>query len=81
MSCGGICKKHGLEEVMPALCNVDYASMELIRARLIRTSTCVDGCKCDYTICGDRDPYISEHPEYRDGRGYRETDNYLFPDR
>lgn len=64
-------KKHGLEEVMPALCNVDYASMELIRARLIRTSTCVDGCKCDYTICGDRDPYIKEHPEYRDGAGYR----------
>lgn len=64
-------KKHGLEEVMPALCNVDYASMELIRARLIRTSTCVDGCKCDYTICGDRDPYIKEHPEYHDGAGYR----------
>lgn len=64
-------KKHGLEEVMPALCNVDYASMELIRARLIRTSTCVDGCKCDYTICGDRDPYIKEHPEYRDRAGYR----------
>ncbi len=64
-------KKHGLEEVMPALCNVDYASMELIHAKLIRTSTCVEGCKCDYTICGDRDPYGAEHPEYRDEAGYR----------
>ena len=52
-------KKHGLEAIMPALCNVDYASMELLHARLVRTSTCVDGCRCDYTICGDRDPYGS----------------------
>ena len=64
-------KKHGLEVIMPALCNVDYASMELIHARLVRTSTCVDGCRCDYTICGDRDPYLKEHPEYRDEAGYR----------
>ncbi len=64
-------KKHGLTEIMPALCNVDYASMELIRARLVRTSTCVDGCKCDYTVCGDKDPYLKEHPEYRDEAGYR----------
>ena len=63
--------KHGLTEVMPALCNVDYASMELIHARLVRTTTCVDGCKCDYTICGDRDPYLKDHPEYRDEAGCR----------
>ena len=66
-------KKHGLEAIMPALCNVDYASMELIHARLIRTSTCVDGCKCDYTICGDRDEYAKAHPEYRDAAGYRKN--------
>ena len=64
-------KKHGLETIMPALCNVDYASMELLHARLVRTSTCVDGCRCDYTICGDRDPYLKAHPEYRDEAGYR----------
>ena len=64
-------KKHGLEEIMPALCNVDYVSMEQIHAKLVRTSTCVDGCKCDYTICGDRDAYGKEHPEYRDEAGYR----------
>ena len=66
-------KKHGLTEIMPALCNVDYVSMELIRARLIRTETCADGCKCDYTICGDRDKYAEAHPEYRDEAGYRKN--------
>ena len=63
--------RNNLTEIMPALCNVDYASMELIHARLVRTSTCVDGCKCDYTICGDKDPYLKEHPEYRDEAGLR----------
>ena len=50
---------------------VDYASMELLHARLIRTTTCVNGCRCDYTICGDKDPYLKEHPEYRDEAGFR----------
>ena len=57
--------------LMPALCNVDFASMELLHARLVRTTTCVDGCRCDYTICGDKDPYLKEHPEYRDEAGFR----------
>ena len=60
-----------LTDIMAALCNVDYASMELIHARLIRTTTCANGCKCDFTICGDRDPYLKDHPEYRDENGYR----------
>ena len=64
-------KKHGLMEVMPALCNGDYDAMALLHARLVRTSTCSNGCKCDYTICGDRDEYIKKHPEYRDEAGYR----------
>ena len=63
--------KHGLTDIMPALCNVDFASMELIHARLIRKTTCANGCKCDYTVCGDRDSYANEHPEYRDEDGYR----------
>ena len=50
-------KQHGLLEVMPA--------------RLVRTTTCANGCKCDYTICGDRDAYLKAHPEYRDAQGYR----------
>ena len=60
-----------LLDVMPALCNPDYLGMELIHARLVRQTTCSNGCRCDYTICGDKDPYINEHPEYRDAAGYR----------
>ena len=63
--------QNGLTDIMPALCNVDFASMELIHAKLIRTTTCANGCKCDFTICGDKDPYQKEHPEYRDEKGYR----------
>ena len=47
--------------------------MELLHARLVRTTTCVDGCRCDYTICGDQDPYVKEHPEYRDEAGFRKN--------
>lgn len=64
-------QKHGLSEVMPALCNPDFVGMELIHARLVRKTTCANGCRCDYTICGDRDPYLKDHPEYRDEAGYR----------
>ncbi len=64
-------KEFNLTEIMPALCNVDYVSMELIHARLVRSEMCSNGCKCDYTICGDLDTYIKEHPEYRDEHGYR----------
>lgn len=64
-------QKHGFSEVMPALCNPDYTAMEMIHAKLIRKTTCANGCRCDYTICGDRDPYVKEHPEYVDEEGYR----------
>lgn len=64
-------KRFGLTEIMPALCNVDYACMELLHAKLVRTTTCADGCECDYTICGDRDEYLKRHPEYRDAAGFR----------
>lgn len=64
-------REHGLLEVMPALCNPDFEAMECIHARLVRTTTCANGDRCDYTIVGDRDPYLQEHPEYRDKAGYR----------
>ena len=56
---------------MPALCNPDYAGMELIHAKLVRTTTCANGCRCDYAICSENDDYVKNHPEYRDGEGYR----------
>ena len=37
----------------------------------IQATTCVNSCRCDYTICGDQDPYVKEHPEYRDEAGFR----------
>ena len=64
-------KKHGLLEVMPALCNPDYEAMECIHAKLVRTTTCANGDKCDYTIYGDRDERLKDHPEWRDEAGYR----------
>ena len=64
-------KQHDLLEVMPAMCNPDYAAMELLHARLVRMTTCADGCKCDYTICGDRDEYLNKHPEYVDAQGFK----------
>ena len=64
-------KENGVNEVMPALCNGDFKAMELIHARLIRKTTCSNGDKCDYTICGDKDLYSKEHPEYIDEKGYK----------
>ena len=30
--------RNGVTEIMPALCNVDFASMELLHVRLVRTT-------------------------------------------
>lgn len=64
-------KENDVLEIMPAFCNPDYKAMELIGAKLIRTTTCSNGCKCDYTICGCKDFYINDHPEYYDEACYR----------
>ncbi len=64
-------KEHGLLDILPALCNVDYAAMEIIGARLVRTTTLGKGDYCDYAICGDKDPYLLKHEEFRDDRGGR----------
>lgn len=41
----------------------------MIHAHLVRTTTLSNGGCCDYAIVGDRDPYLKEHPEYRDEYG------------
>ena len=64
-------KEHDLLDILPALCNVDYAAMELIGARLVRTTTLGKGDYCDYAICGDEDSYLKEHEEFRDDQGGR----------
>lgn len=63
-------QKNGLLELMPYLCNVDFAAMELLHGRLVRMSTCANGDKCDYTIAGDEDEYAAKYPQYRDEEGY-----------
>ena len=64
-------KAHEVEEIMPAFCNPDYDAMEKINARLIRKTTCANGEKCDYIICGNKDSFITEHPEYVESVGFR----------
>ena len=48
-------KQYNLLEIMSAFCNPGYKAMELIHAKLVRTTTCSNGDKCDYTIYGDKD--------------------------
>ena len=67
-------EKHDLLEVMPALCNPDYTAMEMIQAKLMRHTTCSNGCRCDYTICGNKDDNCKTRPEYKDAQGYRRND-------
>lgn len=64
-------EQNDLLEVMPALCNPDYTAMELIHAKLVRTTTCSNGCKCDYNVCGDKDEYCKKNVEFIDEEGYR----------
>lgn len=53
------------------MCNPDYAAMELIHARLVWTTTCAIGSKCDYSIYGDTGIVLKEHPEYVDENGFK----------
>ena len=62
-------KEFGLEEIMPALCNIDYKAMECIHAKLVRKGTLLDSNCCDYAICPDKDEYLNSHPEYIDEKG------------
>ncbi len=64
-------REHNLVDILPALCNSDYAAMEQVHARLVRTTTLGKGDCCDYAICGDKDSYLAEHEEYRDACGGR----------
>lgn len=64
-------RDHDLLDILPALCNVDYAAMEVVHARLVRTTTLGLGGCCDYAICGDQDTYLQEHEEFRDDLGGR----------
>ena len=63
-------REHGFTDILPALCNVDFPSMEMLHMKLIRKQTLGFADCCDYMIVGDKDPLVKEHPEYRDETGY-----------
>lgn len=49
------CKKYGLEEINPVLCNIDYTTMSMMHSRLIREQTIASGgSMCDYWLVGDK---------------------------
>ena len=51
--------RHGFTNYMPTLCNMDFASMELLQAMLVQTTSCVDSCRCAYTIGDNKDLHCS----------------------
>ena len=54
-------KRHHLEDVLPLMCNCDHLAMQKLHACLIREGTCVTSDRCDYCICGDRNPLAGEY--------------------
>ncbi len=60
-------------DILPALCNIDYKAIELIHARLVRTTTLITGEYCYYAIVGDKEPYLKDREEYRDELGARKN--------
>ena len=54
-------KRHALEDVLPLMCNCDHLAMQKLHARLIREGTCGTSDRCDYCICGDRNPLAKEY--------------------
>lgn len=63
-------REHGFTDILPALCNVDYPSMEMLHMKLIRKQTLGLADCCDYMIVGDKDSLVKEHPQYSDENGY-----------
>ena len=63
-------KEHGYLDIMPAICNSDYAAMEMIHGHLIRKNTCANADICDYWIVGDESKAAKEHPKKTDDKGY-----------
>lgn len=63
-------KKHGYVNIMPAFCNADCPSMNMIHGTLIRKHTCANAHICDYWIVGDQSKNTKEHPKKTDTDGY-----------
>ena len=49
------CKKYGLEEINPVLCNIDFITMAMMHSVLHREHTIAEGGKlCDYWTVGNK---------------------------
>ena len=68
-------KEHDLLEVMPAMCNPDYPTLEYMNVKLIRKCTCSNSDYCDYYICGSEDHCVKEQLEYVDEMDIEEINN------
>lgn len=62
-------KRHGLEHVLPLMCNCDHMTMSQLHAGLIRRGTCVTGDACDYCILGDQNPLLKKYRLVSDENG------------
>ena len=62
MRCNHVEKSNGISKKSNELDVPGQGNLQAFEHRLDR---------CDYTICGDKDPYVKEHPEYQDENGYR----------
>lgn len=52
------CKEHGIEEIMDAICPIDYANFAMHHGKLIREHTLAKGGEiCDFWVVGDEERY------------------------
>ena len=54
-------KRHGMEDVLPVMCNCDHLAMQKLHACLIREGTCCTADCCDYCIVGNQNPLANEY--------------------
>ena len=65
-------KKHGYEEYMPYLCNLDYVMFTEVNAPLYREYTCAaDGDYCDFKLKLDAPVMDYWPPVFTQGKGYK----------
>ena len=63
--------KHGLQKLMPALCNVDFSSIGAMNIHLVRPKTVSMGYPiCDYRIVPKDSDYARKYPVVRRADGF-----------
>ena len=62
-------KRHGMEEVLPVMCNCDHLAMQKLHACLIREGTCCTSDCCDYCVVGDQNTLAKEYELVKSDNG------------